>query len=210
MLELQNILWVIPGVIFIYMYNKRRPADSITVSGWPYVFSLVFIAVFTWLPVEILLKTKLSFIGVWEGLVASILSGLIAFCLALSLKKSLKIIAFNIQDAFLTNCIEWEKLPVILSLQNNKVYIGILLKYPENPRAGHASQMISIMPIISGGRNKNTQEVQWGDYYPTNDPTGCELMIPRSEIVTFGRFSEKVFKHFYSNSDMSNKPTELN
>ena len=83
MLELQNILWVIPGVIFIYIYNKRKPADSITVSGWPYVFLLVFIAVFTWLPVEILLKTKLSAVGAWKGFIASIVSGLIAFCLAL-------------------------------------------------------------------------------------------------------------------------------
>ena len=50
MLELYNILWVIPGVIFINLYNRKRPNQSISLSGLPYLFFLVIIAIFTWLP----------------------------------------------------------------------------------------------------------------------------------------------------------------
>ena len=268
MLDLNTLLWVVPGVIFIYVYNKRRPVDSITVAGWPYLFSLVFIALLFWLPVETLLNDKLDDFGKWQTLVVPATSGFIAFltaffftsignittvnfryllfviiitvliwlpfhflligvekwqilmwpvtfgisifCLSPLLTKLCKLIPFNVQDTFLSNCADWEKKTVILSLHNNKVYIGILLKYPENPRSRHESQMISIIPLISGGRNKDTKEVKWGDYYPIHNLTGCELMIPRSEILTFGKFSEKVFKHFYSNSGMPNKFTEPN
>jgi len=54
MLNLESILWVIPGVLFIYFYNKRRPHESISLSGWPYLFFLVVIAAFTWLPAKLI------------------------------------------------------------------------------------------------------------------------------------------------------------
>ena len=254
MLDLNTLLWVVPGVIFIYVYNKRRPVDSITVAGWPYLFSLVIIALFFWLPVETLLNDKLDDFGKWQILVVPATSGFIAFltavfftsignittvnfryllflititvliwlplhflligfekwqilmwpvifgivifCLSPLLTKWLKLIPFNVQDHFIKNCIEWENLSVILSLQNDKVYIGILIKFPENPRARHESQMISIIPIISGGRSKNTKQVQWEDSYPKGDLYDCELLISRSAIVSFGKFKKEVFNFF--------------
>ena len=52
MLDLQNVLWVIPGFVFIYFYNRRRTHDIINLSGWPYLFLIVAIALFTWLPAK--------------------------------------------------------------------------------------------------------------------------------------------------------------
>ncbi len=263
MLELHKLLWVIPGVIFIHIYNKRRPVDSINLSGWSYLFSLVIVAVFIWLPVEILFQDKLDVFGKWGILATPAVSGLLAFFIALALASSeiikwpswlylfaslfitaiiwlsveiilagglsffdkpqktanlwipvisgiiffiltplfiklSNIIFFNMQDSFLIDCIYWENLPVILSLRNDKAYIGILLKYPENPRVRHESQTISIIPLASGGRNRNTKEVKWGLFYPQDALKDCEISIPRNEIVTFGKFNEKVFEHFNS------------
>ena len=270
MLELHKLLWVIPGVIFIHIYNKKRPIDSINLSGWSYLFSLVIIAVFTWLPVEIIFQDKLDVFGRWGILVLPVVSGLLSGCIALALTlsaimkwpswfyffaslaitaiiwlsveiiffgglnffdkqrlvwiwvpvvfgsilfilplllvKFLNIIFFNVQDSFLTNCSRWEGSLVILSLRNDKVYIGILLKYPEDPRARHESQTISIIPLVSGGRDRNTKEVKWGTFYPQDDLQDCEISIPRNEIVTFGKFNEKIFGHF--NKDISRKSTE--
>lgn len=78
----------------------------------------------------------------------------------------------------------------------SQTYIGILLKYPENPRSRHESQMISIIPLVSGGRNKEIKEAEWGTFYPKGHLNDCEIAIPRSEIITFGKFNEKVFKYF--------------
>ncbi|MBC6415951.1 MAG: hypothetical protein GDA46_06130 [Bdellovibrionales bacterium] len=52
MLDLYNILWVTPGIIFIHFYNIRRPNQVIDLSGWQYLFFLVLIATLTWLPSE--------------------------------------------------------------------------------------------------------------------------------------------------------------
>ena len=266
MLELHNLLWVVPGVVFIHVYNKRRPIDSINLSGWSYLFSLVIIAVFTWLPIEILFQNKLDDFGKWGILIQPAVSGLLSFCVALILTSSAiikwlslpyflaiaailwllveivffnelnffdkqraarlwisvasglmffilqemlvklsNIIFFNVQDSFLADCIRWENSPVIISLRNDKVYIGVLLKYPENPRARSESQTISIIPLISGGRNRDTKEVKWGIFYPKKDEFyDCEISISRNEIITFGKFNQRVFEHFRKNSSEEN------
>ena len=52
MFNLYDILWVVPGVIFVHFFNKNRPTQAISLSGWPYVFFIVVIAALTWLPAE--------------------------------------------------------------------------------------------------------------------------------------------------------------
>ena len=195
--ELHNLLWVIPGVIFIHFYNKRRSHETINLSGWSYIFLLVIIAAITWLPFEILFSEK--FFGKWKILVVSVISIFLSFCLAILIAylENRSIILFNkVYDNFLINCSKWERKTVILSLKNDKIYVGILLKYPENPRSRYETQVISIIPLISGGRNQNTKAVIWGNYYPKNNINDYEVVIPRSEIITFGKFNTEVFKHF--------------
>ena len=210
MLDLYNIIWVIPGVVFIHIYNKRRPAGSINLSGWSYIFALVIMAVVLWLPVSIFLEywewySNSSKSG--QNFIISVFSGFLAFLLAVVftyLDRLAKFVFLPVYDVFFIKCVNWEKKPVIISLKNDKVYIGALLKYPENPRSRYESQMISIYPLRSGGRNQNTKQVVWEAKYPSNIIGDCEVIIPRSEIVTFGIFNEKTFKHFYRESQHLN------
>lgn len=215
MLELQELLWVLPGVIFIHVYNKKRPADNINLSGWSYIFSLVVIATITWLPFKIWLSEK--YFGEWKILYVTFLSVILSFCLTLFLIQP-KIFLFiknsnsfvinifkyifprEIYDNFIVNCIKWERKTIILSLKNNKAYIGILLKYPENPKSKYETQMISIRPLISGGRGQHTKQIDWKVYYPQIEEDSFEMMIPRSEIITFGKFNKDVFKHFHNDN----------
>lgn len=199
MLELHKLIWVVPGVIFIHVYNKRRPAGSINLSGWSYIFSLVVVAVVIWMPVSNIINQSNIF-ETWKSLVTALASGFFAWLLArlfTSWEKLAKIIFLPVYDVFFTHCVNWEKKPVIIGLKNDKIYIGILLKYPENPRSRYESQMISIFPLRSGGRDQKTKEVEWGKTYPNSVKGDCEIIIPRSEIVTFGIFNENTFKHFY-------------
>ena len=215
MLNLNNILWVIPGVLFIFLFNKHRPQKSISLSGWPYVFFIVVIASITWLPAEWILKfiSYKSIICIPFQLIISVLISFILFLLVNWSKSIAHLISLPVNDNFYNKCIEWENKSIILTLKNGKAYIGILWKYPENSKSRHESQTISIVPIKSGYRKEDTKQVIWNTDYleykqdtldihyskDSEDKAGSdeiELIIPRSEIITFGKFNEKIFQYF--------------
>ena len=107
-----------------------------------------------------------------------------------------------VSDNFYKKCIEWKNEKALLTLKNGKAYIGILWKYLENPSEKYESQVISIVPFISGYRNKETKKITWNTYYPEyeseSDLTDMEILIPRNEIVTIGKFNTRVFDYFYN------------
>ena len=227
MLDFHNILWVIPGVIFIYFYNKFRPteatATAINLSGWPYLFLLAFIAALTWFPAELIVEwfyngkvdpilhseTSINLVKESLGNKISTKKG-ITLVISIILVSILlwitqwPIIARQIfspvQDNFYKKCIEWENKEILLTLKSGKTYQGLLWKYPDSPKSRHESQTISMVPFKSGYRNNETKEVIWNTYYPKYenyyDLVDMEIIIPRTEIITFGKFSSKTFEHF--------------
>ncbi len=158
----------------------------------------------TWLPSELI--TTYYFSGLSESLqkfIILLIAIFISFIFSLCVRwKFIQRVLPPIHDNFCKKCIEWEKKIVLLTLKNGKAYIGILWKYPENPRSRHESQTISIIPIRSGYRKQDTKQVVWDTNYPqyetASDFIDMELIVPRSEIMTYGKFSEKTFKHFYN------------
>ena len=210
MLDLHNVLWVIPGVIFIHLYNKRRPDDTISLSGWPYLFFLVVIAALTWLPSEFIikndvLKSKTFFVNTLNidqntvTLLIAIICAVIWFLIA-QWGVASRWIFLLAHDNFYKKCIEWENKEILLTLKNGKTYQGLLWKYPESPKSRHESQTISMVPFKSGYRTNEKKQVIWNTYYPKyekySDLVDMEIIIPRTEIVTFGKFSSKTFEHF--------------
>ncbi len=210
MLELHNVLWVIPGVVFIHLYNKRRPDDAISLSGWPYLFFLVVIATLTWLPAEFIVKSdflsiKTFFVsntGVNEKTIILLIAIICAFMWFLFTQWGAvsRWIFSPAYDNFYKKCIEWENKEILLTLKNEKTYHCLLWKYPENPKSRHESQTISIIPYKSGYRDEKTKKVVWNNYYPEyqdkSDLVNMEVIIPRTEIITFGKFSKRTFEHF--------------
>ena len=234
MLDLHNIFWVIPGVIFISIYNRRRPERAINLSGWQYIFSLVVIASVTWFPAEFVATEVFEWsktcdwvqiLFEWVDKISNvdkdrpqqmkvlILSVLFTFFWLLLFQWGVivRIIFPPLSDNFYNKCIEWENEEVLLTLRNEKAYHGILWKYPENPRSRYESQTISIIPFKSGYRDDKTKEVKWNIYYPEYENfshfTDMEIVIPRSEIITFGKFSGKTFEHFEKQHSQKNTNT---
>ena len=218
------------------IYNRRRPERAINLSGWPYIFSLVVIASVTWIPAEFIAVeifewfkkyywiqilfeqiNEISHAKDNEILQIKVLFISTIFTFFWLLLFQLGIIVRTVfppmHDNFYNQCIEWENKEVLLTLRNEKAYHGILWKYPENPRSRHESQTISIIPFKSGYRDNRTKEVKWNTYYPEYEDfshfTDMEIVIPRSEIITFGKFSNKTFEHFVKQHSQENANTQL-
>ena len=234
MLNLENILWVTPGVVFIYLYNRKRALTQINLSGWSYIFFLVLIATISWIPAKIITDIvealctlawssmmKKSFEGIswlpdwivfynlinaFEDVPKYIFQFLSVGLSIVFVVIHLSILTFlpifdrffpAIYDNFYKKCIEWENQLVILTLKNDKSYIATLWKYPEVLTSKYESQTISIVPSLSGYRDKETKEIIWNTPYPVYENKdqikSMEIIIPRSEIMTFGKFNQAFF-----------------
>ena len=206
MLSIENILWVIPGVVFIFLYNRLRSLERSSLSGWPYVFLLVLIATITWLPAEWIVKKYFCF--EYNRCLTIVLSIVFSIFYFLIIKYTFiqKLLGEAECDNFFLKCIELEKELIFLTLKNDKVYIGILWKYPEAPWSKYESQIISIIPLQSGFRRQD-RIIKWNIYYPEyenhKDFSSMETLISRSEIVTFGKFNKKVHEHFQQMEEKS-------
>ena len=206
MLDFHNVLWVIPGLIFIYLYNRFRPdnteAMAINLSGWPYLFLLVFIAAITWFPSELIVELFWDTnILIQKGVILSFSVIFVFIFLWIAQCPSIaRQIFLPVQDNFYKKCVEWENKEVLITLNNGKTYQGLLWKYPESPKSRHESQTISIVPFKSGYRDEKTKKVIWNTYYPEyegkSDLIDMEIIIPRTGIITFGKFSSKTFEYF--------------
>ena len=207
MLDLHNILWAIPGVIFIYLYNRNKPNETISLSGWPYLFFLVTIGALTWLPAELIVRTELvsEFISRPE-LISLMVLGIAIFLsftwlFVAQFEPIANWIFVQAFDNFYKKCMEWEYEEILLTLKNGKAYIGILWRYSENPKERYESQVISIAPLMSGYRCEQTKKIIWNTKYPEymneSDLSNMEILIPRSGLVTFGKFNRRVFDYFY-------------
>ena len=224
MWELHNVLWIIPGVIFIHLYNRRRPfahESAIQLSGWPLVFALTIIASVTWLPAELVSQKIFELLKVFDWIeilfawlstivpnaetetvrhIQTLLTSIVFTFILLMVVQTgsiARIIFPSVHDNFHSRCVEWENKAIILTLKNGKAYIGILWKYPESPKSRYESQTISIIPLQSGYREMEKKRVQWTTYYPYDqDPDNMETIIPRHEILTFGKFNIKAHQYF--------------
>ena len=217
MLNINNVLWVIPGIVFIYFYNQHRPISAIRLSGWSYLFFLVFIASITWVPADIVSKQPSEWIYGWiknkdildvrRDLVRKPVTLSISLCITLvilylSQRRLIGKLIPRTYDNFFEKCIEWENQAIIITLKSEKAYMGILWKYPENPKSTYESQTISIVPFMSGYRNEKTKKVIWNTIYLGNEEkytfVDMEVLIARSEIITFRKFN----KNFLSEKDI--------
>ena len=224
MLSLDNILWVLPGVAFIYLHNRWRPSDRINLTGWPYIFLLVVVASVTWLPAELFSKRLLRYIDVpetslscFDSLVKSCIEifgtecSLIIFhilitialwvflIVLLQIKPIASLFFPKTDDNFHNKCMAWENKTIILTLKNRKTYIGTLWKYPEDPSSRYDLQTISMIPLRSGYRGDDDGKICWNTTYPDYENKtqleDTEVIIPRREILSFGKFNNDVFEY---------------
>ena len=130
--SLEALTWTIPGICFLFSYNRLRDVESLEFSGWPFVFFIVLIGAITELPLRYVF-------GISNHVTVILLASIIAFLIPFIIKylfnpfvKKLEedenffmtsalwsIIYFFFplenRDKFIKNCVEYEGEPVLVT-----------------------------------------------------------------------------------------------
>ena len=197
MLDIENLIWTIPGAAGLLVYNKIINLKYHQAGGWRYLLAVVFFAtpyyffplispyILPLLSLQIDISKELF--GLIRMVVSMFLSALLGYLLALVRNK----MPDNPKSSpFHDCCFFWKNKFVFITLTNGKVYLAQLLDYTKDL---DIEAVIRVEPFTSGYRTKKGQ-VRWTFFYPvkdialyrkienTKDPG---LIIPYKEIVTF-------------------------
>ena len=235
MLSLENLTWTIPGICFLFSYNRLRDVESLEFSGWPFVFFIVLIGSITKIPLEYFFNTfgPLQIILV-ASVIAFFIPFIIKFLFEFFIKRLEKDENFFIKsnlwsiiyffyplenkDKFIKNCIDHEGQPILVTTeedvlvttakdmivsQKNKdninesfsiksrIFFGILVEFPYVATKITDSQVIRILPLLSGYRyiKNNKEKINWTQKYEINkDSVG--VIISRNKILNFSPYIE--------------------
>jgi hypothetical protein len=96
-------------------------------------------------------------------------------------------------------CRQLEGEQVLLTLENGKVYVGLLVDFTSDP--DETEKYLKIVPIMSGHRDPKTFRVEYTTAYvryvdAASKATAQELIIPVKQLVTFARFDDELHDWF--------------
>ena len=196
MLVIDNLIWVIPGFFGFFAY-KRRLKLNFPPVGWPYLFTVVIFGLPHYLIFELfelLLSNakELEFLVHICTLFFSVPSAVLLAEVLVRLQTKLGV---PIPDPFYNSCFTWKNKPVLITLENKKVYLGILADWT---RDLSFTPTIRVVPLYSGYRDGYghicwTFTYPYKDYLPEENSLPEEnrsqsytgLVISREDIMTF-------------------------
>lgn len=89
-------------------------------------------------------------------------------------------------DALLFESYVYENIYVMLTLSNRKVYVGVVNNMGEPNEVEGFDQEISLVPILSGYRDKDDLSVHWTTSYQEVDPDEDLRIVIRQELIESG------------------------
>lgn len=130
--SLEGFLWVVPGIVFLFSYNRLRDVETVEFSGWPYVFFIVLVGTITYLPIR-------EWFGPNNEIQVLVLSSFMAFLIPFAVKYSFSFFVkrleenenffipsffwslmyffypLEIRDKFIKNCLDYEGEEVLIT-----------------------------------------------------------------------------------------------
>ena len=197
MLHILNLIWVIPGIVGLWTYNRWLNKTHHQAEGWAYLFAVVVFAmpgyyIFEISPISDSYKClSLAQCGFTKFSIELFSSILLAFLLGYFFAFIGNIRKFS-PDPFHECCYLWRKEPVLITLKNNKVYFGVLLDYTKDLRFDCTIRIVS---ICSGYRGKYG-EINWTFAYPkehfSDQTSKIGTIISQKEIITFSLWDDAI------------------
>ena len=196
MLDIAVLLWVVPGVMGLWAYNRWLSYRLPQVEGWGYLFTVVIIASPYYFIFELLLilgdtldspEIERLFIR-FVGLLLSVLITILLARYAAYIRN--KYYAEEPADPFYSCCYAWKGKLIFITLKNRKIYIAWLMDYTKDSRF---ESSMKISPIYSGYKDLYGK-VNWTSEYPTDKETQEQtkkyVVIPKREIVSFSLWDQ--------------------
>lgn len=107
--------------------------------------------------------------------------------------------SYQFSDVFFATCHDLLGKPVLLTLNNSKVYVGVLLQATDDPN--ESARYIKMLPVMSGYRIKDSGQVIFDTDYvgktqDSNDLPNRDLLVSMSAVVTLARFDKQLHDWF--------------
>lgn len=113
-------------------------------------------------------------------------------------------------DALLYQSYISEKLLVMLTLSNRKVYVGVVNNMGEPNEVEGFDQEISLVPILSGYRDKDDLSVHWTTAYQEVDPDENLRIVIRQELIeTASEFDFDTWEAFAYSREATDKKVKV-
>ena len=194
MLDITSLIWTIPGFLGLLAYNRKLSRKHRQAEGWAYLFSVVVFAAPYYFILE-LQKWLLNYLDSsgyvfhilepWINPLGLIVSIICSIWLANEYAKLKNKHDPRILDPFQNCCYLWKKKFVFITLENNKIYLALLLDWTQDL---NFESTIRVLPFYSGYRDENGH-ICWTFEYPQDDlldeKVESGLIISRKKIVTF-------------------------
>ncbi len=147
-LTLENLAWTIPGICFLFSYNRLRDVESLEFSGWPFVFFIVLIGAITTLPVK-------YWLGVSSYPLNIFISSVAAFFIPFVIKYLFGPFVKKLEDEpnFFMPSNLWSAVYFFFPLENRDKFIKNCIEYEGEPVLAAAEESLI---ISEGGENKKT------------------------------------------------------
>ena len=100
-------------------------------------------------------------------------------------------------DPFHDGCTSWENKLVFITLENNKVYLGVLM---DHTKVAGFVYTIRIIPAYSGYRDE-VGDVHWKDKYPPQSNAFVQTIVPQSKIIAFTLWNDS--------EEFKNRPSQV-
>jgi len=90
---------------------------------------------------------------------------------------------------------------VMITMKDNKVYVGEVTTFGEPTESTGIDQEFSIAPLLSGYRDKETLEVEFTTIYSEVSDNDLELVLKQENVISSTQFSTELFEKFKQHSN---------
>ena len=185
MFNITLLIWVVPGIVGLWFYNRSINRNYYQLEGWEYLFAVVFFAIPYYVLITIWPDQQRLY-GLIQLFFSIILSAALGWFLA---RIKNKYFDDPTPSTFYNCCFSWYQKLVFVTLSNRKVYVGLLVDYTKAVRIEPA---IKIVPVMSGYRDERGK-VHWTDRYPVFSKEELEeeagLIMHYEQIINFSLWS---------------------